>query len=656
MTLEEKVKVVQGQGRCVGTTFSVNGAVKIPEFCLQDGPAGLRQVTNATAFPAGISVAATWNRELMRARGVAMGEEWRANGAHVVLGPAIDVTRAPEGGRSWESFGADPYLNGEAGYETIVGIQSQGVQACPKHLIGYQQEHFRFDMSVEIDERTLREVYLHPFKRAIEADATCVMCSYNKLNGTWACKNPKLTGSDGLLRSEYGFKGYVVSDWGATHGSLLSATGTIETVKAGIDLEMPGGFILAGGGVFKKLKASVENKSLEVEAVNQMVTRILSSWLKLGQDEISFNVNNKNSVNGVNARSQTHIELSRKIGAASVIMLKNSKKSLPLGKPNSLAIVGIDAGDIKKKNCDMNACDLKGTIPVGWGSGANSLSNVISPFQAIQNHLKVESPKTQIFSSLNQDSKKARKICSNSEVAIVFLYSFSGEIGVGLTSVMGNFGDRSNLKVFDKGDELVLEVASSNSNTIVVIHSVGSVMMELWVDHPNVTAILIAGLPGEQTGPAIADVLFGKVNPSGRLPYTISKSENDFGVNVTPYNPLKFGFTPTVTYNEGLLTDYKRFDAFNVEPRYPFGHGLSYTNFTYSDLKVASPTNDGNFRFTATIRNSGELEGTEIAQLYIGFPPGSGEPPKLLRGFDTVTIPPGSQKSVQFIVKQNDLR
>ncbi|PLW09680.1 hypothetical protein PCANC_13629 [Puccinia coronata f. sp. avenae] len=664
MTLDEKISLIQGQGMftgpCAGTTPSINGSVMIPEICMQDGPAGLREVDDfVTGFPAGISVAATWNRTLMQQRGIALGEEWKAKGAHVFLGPAMDVTRSPQGGRSWESFGADSYINGEAAYETIKGVQSAGVQACAKHLIGYHQEHARFDTSVEIDERTLREVYFKPFQRAIEAEVVCVMCSYNKLKNKWACKDPALIGPDGLLRKEGGFQGYVVSDWGATHDGAVRSSEVHETVDAGLDVEMPGGNIVIGGGVYRNLKRAVDKRTVTEAAVDTMAIRFLSAWFKVNQDTgfpgLSFNVNDKTKNRNVNVRSDQHTALTRQIGAASVVLLSNKNNILPLTAPPSLAIVGVDADKINGEACSMNACDFKGTVPIGWGSGTNSLAHVVAPFQAITAYIQQTSSKTQLSSSLSQNLDEAKRVATQAQVAIVFVYTFSGEIGIGFSSVQGNFGDRNDLKVYDKGDELVKAVASVNSKTIVVIHSVGSVVIEEWAEHPNITAILMAGLPGEQTGPAITDILFGKVNPSGRLPFTMAKDQKDFGVEISPYNPLPFGHTTTVVYNEGLFTDYKRFDQLNITPRFPFGHGLSYTIFTYSNLRIVKGTKEEPYQITVSVTNVGQREGTEVAQLYLGFPPGAGEPPKLLRGFEAVPIAPAQKVDVRFTLKLADL-
>ncbi|KAG0145946.1 hypothetical protein CROQUDRAFT_671445 [Cronartium quercuum f. sp. fusiforme G11] len=627
-------------GPCDGTTSEVNSSVYFPAICMNDGPSGLRVSDDlVSAFPAGISVAATWNPRLMRARGQALGQEARMKGIHVLLGPAADVTRAPEGGRTWESFGADAYLNGEAVYETIVGIQSEGVQACAKHLIGNHQEQYRFTSTSKIDDKTLRELYFLPFKRAVDAGVTCMMCSYNKFNGDWSCRNPALISEDGLLRKEGGFQGYVVSDWGASHGSRLKSVH--ESVDAGLDVEMPGELLPfpAAGGVYNKLKEAVEANLVSQASVDKMASRVISGWLKVEQDKrcskVSFHMHDKNKNEYVNVRTKAHISLIREIGAASAVLLKNVNGALPLSPPATLAIIGMDAAPIAKTDCWMNACQFHGTISVGWGSGSNCLKHVIAPVIAIEAALSERNASTKVVTSLNDNIKSAVSAAKSADVAIVFVYT--GEIMYGHTKVEGVLGDRPNLNLLGNGEELIKSVAAANQNTIVVIHSVGSVVMESWVDLPSVKGVFMAGLPGEQSGPAIADVLFGNVNPSGRLPYTIAKHEEDFGVKTVPQS-LGNGVAPIIEYTEGIWTDYRRLNKLNITARFCFGYGLSYTTFAYSK-----------------VTNTGTRDGTEIVQLYLSFPTEFGQPEKQLKGFDSVFIPKGESRQVSIPLRRQDM-
>lgn len=369
---------------------------------------------------------------------------------------------------------------------------------------------------------------------------------------------------------------------------------------------------------------------------------------------ISFDAHDKSRQRKLNVRSGTHTQLVRKIAAASAVLLKNLNGALPLSPPATLALIGVDAAPIPKKECGLNDYERHGTISVGWGSGSNCLQNVVAPAVAIQDMLTAEKAPTKVQTSLSNDVKSAVAAAKAVDVAIVFVYTISGEIGAGFTRVEGNLGDRTNLNLLQNGEELIRAVSAVNNKTIVVIHSVGSVVMETWVDLPGVKAIIMAGLPGEQTGPGIADVLFGKVNPSGRLPYTIAKSADDFGVKVYSEGLLK-GLEPIVDYKEGLFTDYRRFNQLNTTVRYCFGHGLSYTTFRYSQLRIGRGKNDIAYEVSFQVTNNGPRDGTEIAQLYLSFPSGLGEPPKQLRGFESVFIPRGVTQTISLALKTRDI-
>ncbi|CCO32887.1 hypothetical protein BN14_06951 [Rhizoctonia solani AG-1 IB] len=374
MTIDEKVGVVTGQGqfssRCIGNTHAVE-RLGIPSFCMNDGPAGIRAVKDVTGFPTGINAASTFSRRLMRARGKAIGEEFRGKGIHIFLGPAMDIMRSPKSGRAWESFGPDPYLNGEGAYETIMGVQGVGVTACAKHLIGNNQEHYRYTYSSDIDDRTLREVYWYPFLRAMDADPGAVMCAYNRNNETYSCGDQALLGSNGLLRKESKFKGLVMSDWGATHDNAATYA------NAGLDMEQPGDWILIGGGIYGNgLKNAVNNGSVNTTRLDEMVARSIAPWYRFGQDsgfpETNFDAqkpDGSGSLNlNVNVRTAEHTALVKEIASASAVLLKNSRtgtsgRGLPLALPNSIAIIGQDA---KKgsTNCRLNECN-DGTMSIG---------------------------------------------------------------------------------------------------------------------------------------------------------------------------------------------------------------------------------------------------------------------------------------------------
>ncbi|KAF4562928.1 hypothetical protein EYR40_007359 [Pleurotus pulmonarius] len=672
MTLDEKVGILTGVGqfssRCVGDTHPVD-RLGVPSICFQDGPAGLRLVKGVTGFPSGINTASTFSRRLMRARGVALGEEFRGKGVNVYLGPAMDIMRNPKAGRGWESFGPDPFLNGESSYETIIGVQSTGVQACAKHFVANNQEHWRYGVTSNLDERTMREVYGWPFMRSIDADVTSVMCAYNRVNGTSSCGNSDLLGASGFLR-ENGFKGFVVSDWGATHDTAK------DVVNAGLDMEQPGDWIVIGGGDFNNLitglKPAVNRGDVSAARLNEMVGRVLAAWYHLGQDSgfpaVNFDAQHSDGSGSknlhVSVRSDAHTALVREIASASAVLLKNNRTTIPPTTPGAssketicglpitksrirtMAIIGQDAR-MPNLDCNgLNECN-GGTMSVGWGSGSNSLEFIIPPVDALTSE---NAGAAALTTSLSNDLDAGVNAARDKDVAFVFANAMSGELGF-YSIVVGNMGDRNDLDLWFKGGSLIERVAAVCNNTIVVIHSVGPVFMP-WSTHPNITAIVYAGAPGEMTGPSLVDVLYGKYNPRGRLPFSISDKESDFGTSIV-YNSLT-GF-PEINYTEKLLLDYRYMDANNIKPRFEFGFGLSYTTFAYSGPLSISSGSSGSKTITFTVKNSGDVAGTEIVQLYLAFPAGAGEPKRVLRGFEEVPLAVGESKSVAITLSQRDM-
>ncbi|KIM49543.1 glycoside hydrolase family 3 protein [Hebeloma cylindrosporum] len=662
MTLDEKLGIVIGTGqlnsarRCVGDTYAIP-RLGIPSICFQDGPAGLRLVKNVTGFPSGINAASTFSRRLMRQRGVALAEEFRGKGAHVFLGPGMDLMRNPKGGRGWESFGPDPYLNGEGAYETIVGVQSIGVQACAKHFLANNQEHWRYGLSANLDDRTMHEMYFYPFLRSIEADVTSVMCAYNRFNRTSSCHNAGLIGPNGILQKN-GFRGeygYVVSDWGATHDSAA------DNANAGLDMEQPGDYIIIafGGG---NLKNAVNSGKVTVARLNEMVARVLAPWYHLGQDSgyppVNFDAQKRDGSGprnlNVNVRSAAHTALVKEIAMASSVLLKNNRtvnssgttlRGLPAvkGVAKSVAIVGQDA-KMPKLDCnELNECN-DGTMSVGWGSGSNSLDFLVPPVDALKSYLGDSATITTSLSNSLDDGANAAK---GKDMAFVFVNAMSGELGP-YDIVVGNMGDRNDLNLWWKGGSLVERVAAVCNNTIVVVHSVGPVYFT-WSNHPNVTAIIYAGAPGEQTGPAIVDVMYGGYNPSGRLPFSIADSESAYGTTIV-YDSLGF---PDLDYTEKLLLDYRYMDDKGITPRFEFGFGLSYTTFAYSSLSISSSSDTYTLSFT--VANTGALAGTEIPHLYLAYPAAAGEPKRVLRGFEEVDLGVGQSKVVSITLNKRSM-
>ncbi|KAL4907065.1 putative beta-glucosidase L [Aspergillus multicolor] len=662
LSQDEKVGIVTGVtwegGPCVGNTYKPQ-SIPYPSLCLQDGPLSVRFANPVTVFPAGINAGATWDRELIRARGVAMGAESAGLGVHVQLGPVAGALgKIPSAGRNWEGFSNDPYLAGVAMAEAIEGMQSSGVQACAKHYLLNEQEVNRNTISSEPDDRTIHELYLWPFYDAVRANVASVMCSYNKINGTWACEHDALL--NGLLKGELGFKGHVLSDWNAQHSTVQSANTGLDMTMPGSDFNTPRGSIFWG----ENLAIAIANGQVPQSRLDDMVTRILAAWYLVGQDqghpEVAFSSWDGGAAS-VDVTTPEHAELARTIARDSIVLLKNTNGSLPLLAPGSLAIIGSDAivNPDGANACADRGCN-NGTLAQGWGSGTAEYPYLIAPLDAIQ-EIAAETGTT-IVTSTTDDPAAGAEAAAAAETALVFITSDSGE---GYITVEGNPGDRNNLDPWHNGNALVQAVARTNTPTIVVVHSVGPITLETILAEPNVLAIVWAGLPGQESGHALTDILFGDFAPSGKLPYTIGKSEADYGADWTDAQVDPF--------TEGLFIDYRHFDQFGIEPRYEFGFGLSYTSFEFSTLAIAVSATPGPTTgetivggpsdlfasvgtVTAYVANSGDVPGAEVAQLYIGFPDSAPDtPPKQLRGFEKLYLVPGQSGIATFELTRRDI-
>ncbi|CAO3696576.1 unnamed protein product [Umbelopsis ramanniana] len=615
LSLEEKVALGTGTGNglCIGNTAPVT-KINWPGLCLQDSPLAVRVAYNVTGGIAGINAAATFDRNLALRRAHEIGSEFRGKGVNVQLGPDINLARVPEAGRNWEGFGEDPYLTGIMGQLSIQGVQDYGVIATAKHYILNEQETDRLTGTSNADDRTIHEVYAWPFARAVEADVGSVMCSYNQVNGIYGCENEDILNR--ILRQELNFQGFVQSDWGSTHSGAKS-------LIAGLDMDMPGPDTFWGAN----LLVSLQNGSVTQRNIDTMATRILATWYKLGQDQnyppVGVNSQDPQRAPFIDVQD-SHKKTIREIGAASAILLKNSENILPLNNVASLGIIGSDAGGAfyGPGGCTEGPCDT-GTIAAGWGSGGSYFFDLVTPIQGITARANKT---TRIKSSLSNNLNSAIQVAGAVDIAVVFVNADSGE-----------GSDRFNLSLWNGGDDLINAVAQVNQNIVIVIHTPGAVLMP-WVD--KVKGIINAGLPGEKTGMSIADVLFGDVNPSGRLPYTIARKSSDYAAHAS--------ITQPVIYSEGLLIGYRWFDAKNITPHFEFGFGLSYTSFNYSNLLIQ---NQGKtIVVNASITNTGSTSGAEIPQLYIGFPQSAQEPPKILRGFERILLNPSQVSSVSFLI------
>ncbi|KAL5326957.1 hypothetical protein ACEPPN_004646 [Leptodophora sp. 'Broadleaf-Isolate-01'] len=606
MTLAEKVNLTTGtgilMGRCIGNTGSAL-RFGIPSLCLQDSALGIAATDNITAFPAGITVGATWNKALAYARGAAIGAEARGKGVNIQLGPTVGpLGRKPRGGRNWEGFGADPVLQSWGGAETIKGIQDMGVIATIKHFIANEQEAYRMDipphglmkaLSSNLDDRTLHELYAWPFADGIRAGVGAIMTSYNDVNGSASSQNSKMM--NGILKDEMGFQGLIMSDW-------LAQIGGVSSALAGLDMAMPGdGSIPLLGLAYwgYELSTAVLNGTVPLERLNDMVTRVVATWYQLGQDskdfpKPNFSANTADAsgpcypgalfsptcvVNEYVNVQANHATVAREVAREAITVLKNDNETLPLSSKSVLKIFGTDA----QKNPDgINSCNQrscnKGTLGMGWGSGTANYPYMDDPITAI----KLKATDVTFY---NTDSFPSGITAVTGDIAMVFISSDSGE---NQYTVEGNDGDRksSGLYAWHDGDNLVKAAAAKYATVIVVVHTVGPILVENWINLPSVKAVVFAHLPGQEAGASLTDILFGDYSPSGHLPYSIPKAESDYPTSVSLMG-FQF-FQVQDTFSEGLYIDYRYLNKHSIAPRYAFGHGLSYTTFSKTDATVTA--------------------------------------------------------------------
>ena len=658
MTLEEKCNMTAGvPGPCAGTVLSVS-RLNFHGLCFQDSPSGVGDgVQFATAFAPGIQIAASWDRDIFYQRGVAIGQEFCGKGVHFALGPMMNIDRNALHGRNWEGFGADPYLSGENSFQYILGVQDQGVVATAKHYICNEQETNRFygdssnskGYSANLDDKTIHEIYLWPFASSVAAGVGSIMCSYNQVNGTQACQNDKTL--NGLLKGELQFPGNVMSDWGATKTGVDSALG-------GLDIEMPGG----DGFLGFSLEQAVRSGTINESRINDMIVRVLAPYYLLNQDQgfPSLDLDRDATAN--------NYMINRRAGTAGIVLLKNTNGVLPfnVNSDKFYSVFGSAAGQFNDGLGPWGSDEgFNGALYQGGGSGYVRPTYGIDPLTSLlikarDAHLQVQYVSQQDDYRAVNDSFHVRGF--GDAKCIVFVNAWSSE---------GR--DRRDLHAFNNGDKLVQTVAAQCRNTIVVVNSVSQLNLEAWIDHPNVVGVVWSGLPGSEYGPAIVDVLFGDYNPGGKLIFTLAKNDSDYGTNITlDYNS---------NYTEGVFLDYRHFDQNNIAPRYHFGFGLSYTAFSFAALDIARARNDPNsasrrflqsrtraysrfgdlelfvpvYEITFTLTNTGSVAGSEVPQLYLGFPPEAQEPPKVLRGFERVYLVPGESKQVTLVLTQRDV-
>ena len=610
LTLEEKFKL--SSGRRMWHTKPIK-RLGVKPFTMYDGPHGVRADTvgeiKSTFFPSAICRAATWNPKLSYDFGKAVAEEVREVGAHMLLAPGINIQRTPMNGRTFEYQTEDPYLNKVLAVATVKGIQSQRIAACVKHFVCNNQETNRFTVSSEVSERALQEIYLPAFKATVlEADAWSFMTCYNKVNGIYGSENINLLRE--RLMGEWGFRGFTVSDWNAT-----ANTNTAECVKAGLSLEMP----TAKKYNKTNMRKAFQEGEFTEEDLNDNIRRLIRVMFLVGlyDDEKTVPKGSRNT--------PEHQTLARKIAEEGIVLLKNENASLPLNIKNikKIAVLGPNA----------NLRIEGGDIMSSGGSSFNFPPYKISPLDGLKEKC------------LNQ--VELTKIPSEADVTIIF---------AGLNHDHGMDAEGEDRKSFElprEQIELIQKTANECANTIIVLINGSPLAMSSWID--DVSSVIEAWYGGMEAGKAIANVIFGDTNPSGKLTITFPKTLPDSPAHISKRT---FPGDDKVYYDEGIFVGYRHFDTKDIEPLFPFGFGLSYTTFSYENLmidKIKIKNNDV-IKVSIDVTNSGKIEGKEIVQLYVQDVESSIErPTKELKRFEKVSLRPNETKTVIFTLKKEDL-
>ncbi|HVO23214.1 MAG TPA: glycoside hydrolase family 3 C-terminal domain-containing protein [Candidatus Margulisiibacteriota bacterium] len=614
MTLDEKI--AQMHGVPITDTHNINGTpantrLGIPGFHMVDGMRGVSVTTGpATAFPVGSARGATFDPDLEARVGEAIGAEARAKGYDVLLAPTINLLRHPRWGRAQETYGEDQVHMGAMAAGFIRGVQ-QHMIASAKHLALNSIEDTRMRVNVSVDERTLREIYLPHFKRAVDAGVGSIMCAYPKVNGVYACQNTHLLHD--ILLGEWGFDGFVESDW------LFATHSTVPSAFAGLDIEMPYPHFYG-----QPLLDAVNGGSVPIDVIDAAVQRILRAKFRFGIFDGKPPLDPATVV-----ESPAHTTLALEVERRAIVLLKNDGAALPLSR-TSLHRVAVVGG-------------LADTVNLGdTGSSDARSSYAITPLAGIQKHA---GPVEVVDLSRNTLSADDVAQISAADAAVVVVGLTSADEGEGQQATPG-IGDRKTLDLSTDQQQLILDVARHNPRTIVMLEGGSAIIVEPFVD--QVAAILMAWYPGTEGGNAIAEVLFGDVNPSGKLDVTVPRSADQLPPFVNDQINVEYG------YYHG----YRYVDKNGLEPRYPFGFGLSYTTFAFSNLRLAASTiaPNGELRANVDVKNTGAVSGEEVVQLYVGYE-GSrvDRAVRDLKAFQRVTLAPGQTKTVALAVPAADL-
>ena len=609
MTLEEKA------GMCSGGGFWHTKGVErlgIPRTMVSDGPHGLRKQTEegdhlgiresikAVCFPAGCATAASFNKELITALGEVLGNECQAEGVSVILGPAMNIKRSPLCGRNFEYYSEDPYLATNLAAALIKGVQSKHIGTSPKHFLANNQEHRRMSSSSEVDTRTLREIYLAAFEGAIKKEKPwTVMCAYNKINGIYAAENK--TYLTDVLRGEWGFDGYVVSDWGAVNKRVAD-------LEAGLDLEMP-----PSGVTDQEIVEAVREGTLKEAVLDTACERILN---------IVYRYEENRDYTAVFDREKDHA-FAKEVAKETIVLLKNDA-ILPLDEKANLAFIGKYAQKPRYQ---------------GGGSSHINSFKVVSALDAVADKATISYAKGFEDKDDTVDADliaEAVEVAKGKDAVVIF---------AGLPDSFESEGyDRTHMQLPQCQNALIDAVCQVNPNVIVVLHN-GSPVEMPWV--ANVKGILEAYLGGQAIGEAVVDILFGKANPSAKLPETFPIQLED--------NPSYLYYTgegDQVDYREGIFVGYRYYDKKKMQVLFPFGHGLSYTTFAYSNLQLdkSSMLDTDHVAVSVDVTNTGKMAGKEVVQLYVANATEKDtiRPVRELRGFEKVSLCPGETKTVHF--------
>lgn len=610
MTLEEKCAYIGGSED--GFYIRPIERLGIPLIRMADGPQGVRNNTKSTLFACGAAAAASWNPELVYEMGTALGQDSRARGVHILLGPGVNIYRSPLCGRNFEYMGEDPYLTSRISEQYIRGVQSQQVMASVKHFALNNQEYNRHHVSSDADERTMNEIYFPAFKAAVDAGVATVMSSYNLVNNVHSAENHWLLQE--TLKDKWGFDGFVMSDWTSTYS-------TLGCVRSGLDLEMPKGFCMN----YKNIQPLIESGVVREKDIDEKVQNILQTLIAYGfldRPQIDTTISEDNPYSR---------DVAYRLACESAVLLKNDG-ALPLkpGRKNTIALMGPRAD----------------VIPCGGGSGAVDPLYSISLAQGMQ-QLGRRFPVVNVAPGVDGDYDTPENVKALESASAVV-------VSVGFDKNTEKEDHDRTFALPDGQNELIDFALRHNDNVIVVVYAGGAVDMRPWKD--RVSSILMGWYPGQEGGLAIARMLAGEISPSGHLPMTFDACLEDSPSYSSYYvgKPLtKRGHsTLNVTYSEGVFLGYRGYDRSGKTPAFPFGHGLAYTTFDWSDMSVEKV--DGGYEVSLTLTNTGKYDASEVVQIYVGeAEPTVPRPVKELKGFSKVLLGKGESARVRIVLGED---